>query len=128
MLTFTDAHGRLALVADGTLIPLGEARAGRRTDDPLTAQAAAELAARIREQFAQRCSRAPRAEVGGEGILTDLLTLAQVLATTGPTFFRTLATSARRRAAVCPELAAEALLVAQDYEERAARLEAPCRS
>ena len=60
--------------------------------------------------------------------LTDLLTLAQVLATTGPTFFRTLAASARRRAAVCPELAAEALLVAQDYEERAERLEGSCLS
>ena len=43
----------------------------------------------------------------------------------GPTFFRTLAASAHRRAALCPELAPEALLVAQDYEERAQRLEAP---
>ena len=43
----------------------------------------------------------------------------------GAAFFRALAASARRRAAVCPELAPEALLVAQDYEERAARLEAP---
>ena len=43
----------------------------------------------------------------------------------GAAFFRSPAASARRRAEVCPELAAEALLVAQDYEERAQRLEAP---
>ena len=48
--------------------------------------------------------------------MTDLLTHARVLATTGPTFFRTLAASAHRRAALCPELAPEALLVAQDLE------------
>ena len=51
------------------------------------------------------------------------MTAAQALAATGPAFFRALAASARRRALLCPELAAEALLVAQDYEERAARLE-----
>lgn len=41
MLTFTDAHGRLALVADGTLIPLGEARAGRWTAEALQRRHAA---------------------------------------------------------------------------------------
>ena len=46
----------------------------------------------------------------------------------GAAFFRALATSARRRALLCPELAAEALLVAQDYEERAERLEGSCLS
>lgn len=51
------------------------------------------------------------------------MTAAQALAATGPAFFRALAASARRRADLCPELAAEALLVAADYEERAARLE-----
>jgi len=63
------SHQRL-IVCLPTLRDLTE---GRRTDDPLTAQAAAELAARIREQFAQRCSRAPRAEVGGEDAMTLLI-------------------------------------------------------
>ena len=44
------SHQRL-IVCLPTLRDLTE---GRRTDDPLTAQAAAELAARIREEFAQR--------------------------------------------------------------------------
>ena len=56
------------------------------------------------------------------------MTAAQALAATGPAFFRALAASARRRALLCPELAAEALLVAQDYEERAERLEGSCLS
>lgn len=46
----------------------------------------------------------------------------------GPDLFRALAASARRRALICPEWAAEALLVAEDYEQRAARLEAPCQN
>lgn len=55
-------------------------------------------------------------------------TLPSVLTVSGPDYFRALSASAKRRAALCPELASEALLVAEDYEQRAARLEAACQS
>ena len=55
-------------------------------------------------------------------------TLPSGLTVSGPDYFRALAESARRRAALCPELASESLLVAEDYEQRAARLEAACQS